>query len=93
MRWACTPDEVLAKLNSRQITEMMAFDRLEALGDYRTLYQIAVVCCVVANANRGKNSKPFTPEDFLVVEADKPEPTSDQLLAKMQAMMRMMPNG
>lgn len=85
---------MLDRLDSQQLSELMAYDSLEAMGDYRLLFQIAVLCCIVANANRGKNSKPYKPEDFLVVPYDAPPPpTADELLRKMKALTKGLGRG
>ena len=44
--------------------EAMAFDQLEPMGALPQLHAFGQVCAVIGNVNRGKDSKPFSPEDF-----------------------------
>ena len=42
-----------------------AMNRLDPWGEARADLRTATVACVIANSNRGKNSKGFTPKDFM----------------------------
>ena len=38
---------------------------MEPFGDYRADVRSAIIAQVVANANRGKNQRPYTVQDFM----------------------------
>jgi hypothetical protein len=61
-------DEMLAEMTSVQLSEWIAFSRLEPFGFKAELYGNAVTSSVIANVNRKKNSTPFKPEDFMPQE-------------------------
>lgn len=76
---------MLRRVNAQELAELMAYDRIEAGGDYRLLLQIAVLCWMVASALGKKGSKPKL-EDFLVVPFDRYEPTPAEVWRKFQAI-------
>lgn len=43
----------------------MAYESLEPFGEERADLRCAQICSVLANVNRSKDTKPFTPTDFL----------------------------
>jgi len=57
--------ELLLRLGSDELTEWMAFYQLEPFGDFRGDMRAAIVASTFANANRSRESKPFTLEDFM----------------------------
>jgi len=57
--------ELLARVDSRELAEWRAYERLEPFGEWRADYRAAIVASVMANAFRGKESRAFTPEDFM----------------------------
>lgn len=68
----------------------MAYDKLEAGGQYRLLLQIALLCWMVATALAKKGHKPKL-EDFLVVPMDKPDPpTAQEVWRKFKSIARTM---
>jgi hypothetical protein len=55
-----------SRLGSAELTEWMAFEKITGpLGRRRHDIQAATIAATIANANRGKGSKRFTPQDFL----------------------------
>lgn len=76
VRLGRTPRELLASCDSAELTRLIAFDRVEASGEYRLLYQMAAVAATIANCHRTKHQRAFEPKDFLVVPYDRgaPEP-------------------
>lgn len=81
-------EELLARISSRELTEWMAYDRLEPFGEWRADVRSALVAMVMANAWRGKDQKAFTVDDFLIkfdAEA-KPAQTVEQQM-KMFEML------
>jgi hypothetical protein len=57
--------ELLDRVSSAELTEWLAFDRVEPIGAWRTDYNMAMLCALFANANRKKGSKPFKTVDFM----------------------------
>ena len=70
---------MLGRIESDELTEWMAFYQLEPFGDMRADLRSGVVAATFANANRSKNAKAFTPEDFMPY-VDRPEPQVDTRL-------------
>jgi hypothetical protein len=66
----------------------MAFDQLEPMGAIPLLHAFGQVCTVLANIHRGKDSKPYRPEDFfplLAREFGKPDRDEPVLLDDPEA--------
>jgi len=57
--------ELLRRLDSRELSEWMAYDQIEPLGEWRADLRAGIVAATLANVNRGKAQKPFKPEDFM----------------------------
>lgn len=58
--------ELLTRISAAELTEWVAFERIEGpIGSRRGDLQAAIVAATVANANRGKGSKPASPSDFM----------------------------
>lgn len=104
-RWAReisrTPAELLATTTSAEITEMMAYERLEPFGPMALQHAAGQIAAVVANVNRNpeEHPEPFRAADFMPAlrramdgypDVLQPEPmplTPDQLSAKLDAVM------
>jgi hypothetical protein len=78
------PDLLLSQLDSKQISEWMAFYQVEPFGEERADLRSAIIACVTANAWRGKNQKPFEVSDFL----PKFDPPKQQTLEEMKTILR-----
>ncbi len=52
---------------SREITEWMAYSKVEPFGLYQEDFRMAMICSVLANCNRDpkKKKEPYKPEDFI----------------------------
>ncbi len=79
---------MLAEMTSQQFAEWLAYSRLEPWGEERADLRMGIVAQTIANANRGKNQKPYKPQDFMPSF----EPVSDEeqtarLLAKMRVAL------
>jgi len=83
-----TPGEVLAKHNSRELSEWIAFARVEPFGLYRADVRSAIIACVIANANRDpkKKSSLFKVEDFMPKFEPEPEMSTDQTVSFIEAL-------
>ena len=68
--------ELLARVDSRELAEWRAYERIEPFGEKRADARAGMVASVMANAWKGKDQKAFTPEDFMP-EYDKPQQAAD----------------
>jgi hypothetical protein len=82
----CTVHELLERVSSAELTEWLAFDRVEPIGAWRGDYNFAMLAALYANANRKKGSKPFKTVDFMPVLPDN-DPGGE---AKALAMFQML---
>ena len=69
LRWARqlgrTPNELLAAVDSADITEAMAFERLEPSGSLHLESIMGRICATLANLHLREGSTPLTPADFM----------------------------
>jgi hypothetical protein len=61
----CTVAELLERLDSYELTEWMAYEALEPFGEERADMRAGIIASTIANVNRGKGQKPFSPTDFM----------------------------
>ncbi len=65
--------EAQEKIDSREYARWRAYERIRGpIGPSRDYLCAALICSVIANANRGKNARAFTAHDFMP-DFDKPE--------------------
>lgn len=58
--------ELLARCDSRELTEWMAFEHIEPWGQQVEEWRFARLMALVANVNRGSKNDPVAkPEDFM----------------------------
>lgn len=77
-----------AEMSSRELSEWMAFERLEGpLGSSRSDVQAAVIAATVANAARPKNAAPARVSDFMPDwdGQTRPAQSEEGMLAKVRA--------
>ncbi len=61
-----TVGELLARIDSRELTEWEAYERVAGpVGDERFDQLFAMLQATIANVNRGKNQKAYEPSAFL----------------------------
>lgn len=60
----CSVAEAQARVSPQEYREWVAYRRREPFHDQRMEYMLAVVACIVANANRGKG-RPFRVDEFI----------------------------
>jgi len=60
-----TVEELLTRMSSHELSEWMAYLAVEPFGEERADYRAAIGHALLANINRGKRSKTYTPEDFM----------------------------
>lgn len=80
-----TVRELLARIDSRELSEWMAYYEVNPFGSVRDDLQAGIVASTIANVNRGKNDKSFTPSDFMPY-MDKPEQSEGDMQAVMDAL-------
>lgn len=82
----CSVRELLERIDSRELTEWEAFERLEGpIGDARLDQLFAALQATIANVNRSKKSKAYEPQQFLPrwgIAKRSDEPSSDEALAR-----------
>ena len=58
---------MLSRIDSKELSEWAAFYSLEPFGGFRSDLQAGIVASTVANCNRTRQSKAFTPQDFMPI--------------------------
>jgi hypothetical protein len=71
--------------------ECMAYECLEPFGGRRGDVQAGIVAATIANANRSKNAKPFSPADF--IPEWEAEPVEQQSPEQQLAMIQLLQAG
>jgi hypothetical protein len=86
-----TPRELLSSVNSADITDMMAFCRLEPFGALADEHRAAQIAATVANVNRDPKTKPepWVAADFSPVLAAEKDRQEDAELAAMTPAERV----
>lgn len=71
-----------------QFAEWMAYSALEPWGEERDDLRMGIVASTIANANRGKNTKAYSPQDFMpAFEPETEEQAAERLIAKARAAL------
>ncbi len=78
--------ELLRRISSKEVTEWMAFARLEPIGIDAMYIGFASVAVTIANVNRGKNQKPYKLEDFMPVFGPPKKQTAEEMIQFAQMM-------
>ena len=52
-------------MSAKTFAEWQAYYALEPFGSYAEFWRAAMIASMIANVNRSKNQKAFTPEDFM----------------------------
>lgn len=83
-----TVRSLLAEMDSRELTEWMAYDLVEPFGDGRGDVQAGVIASTIANVHRSKNARPYRPTDFVPRYGEQPPPelSPDEAFAATVAM-------
>ena len=61
-----TVSQLLSNIDSKELSEWMAFFQAEPFGEQRADLRSALISCVMANAWRGKKQKAFKLDDFIL---------------------------
>lgn len=77
------------RIDSRELTEWIAFYNIEPFGEDRADMRQALTSCILANANRDpKKSRAFKPQDFMLVKPPKKEQTPEEMMALLKGICR-----
>lgn len=80
-----------SRLDSAELTEWMAFERMTGpLGRRRHDIQAATIAATIANANRGKKGRKFKMTDFLIPYGEQNRKTPEQMLSTIKGLNRAM---
>lgn len=69
-------------MGSRELSEWMAYERLEPFGETRADLRAGIISSITANVHRTSNDDPITkPADFMprFWEEETPEPTPEEI--------------
>jgi hypothetical protein len=80
-----TVGELHSRMDSRELSSWMAYDRIEAS---RTDRLIATLCALMFNVHRDKSARPRSAEDYLGLPRPKQSPDAVAAKLKMWAMMK-----
>ena len=83
-----TVRELLQRIDSRELTEWIAYDTVEPIGAVRTDLAAGIISSTVANCHRGKNTQAFTPMDFMPLQ--KANATAEDDVAHSRAQFQML---
>jgi hypothetical protein len=62
----CTVGELLTRIDSRELTEWEAYERVAGpVGPERLDHLMAMLQATIANVNRGKSQRPYRPDQFM----------------------------
>jgi len=76
-----TRRELLARLDSRELTEWRAYATVEPFGEERADRRAALICMVMANLQKGKKQPAFELDDFMLQFGEADEPlTPEQMM-------------
>ena len=59
--------EAMHRINQREFAEWQLYANEEPFGEERADLRAGIIASVIANANRGKNMKPFEAQDFMPI--------------------------
>ena len=76
---------MLSKMDSREISEWMAYYSMDPFGEVRADYRMAMLACLTANINRG-NGQPFKVSDFMPEFGPKKQQTVQEMKALLMGM-------
>lgn len=60
-----TREELLDRMTIEEFHMWIMLEHLEPYGEYGEWLRSGLVCATMANINRGKNQRAFTPQDFM----------------------------
>jgi hypothetical protein len=88
LAWGCTVPEAQARCNSNELTEWMAFSRLEPWGGEAEDLRWSLLLAMFINAHRGKHTRRFTAADFQMGDHTKPVASKHERWAAIKTIFR-----
>ncbi len=79
--------ELLARVSSIELTELIASELIEPRGERRADMRAAVIASAVANSTRSSESKPISPDSFML-SFDEREMSEEEIAAHDDALLR-----
>lgn len=79
-----TVRELLDRIDSREMSEWMAYYRIEPFGEMRADLRQQSICATIANANRGKRGRRFKLKHFDLF----PESRGETDIERQQTMLK-----
>jgi len=73
-----TVRELLSRVDSRELAEWVAYNSIDPIGNFRSDLQSGIVASTIANVNRGKNTNPYSPQDFMPILETKSKVSSEE---------------
>ena len=83
-----TVRELLARIDSHELSEWLAYYQIEPFGETRADMRAALIAMIMANIYRKKNQPPFNLGDFMF----KFEPSKPQSVEEMKAICKSIAN-
>lgn len=79
---------MLSEIGTSELTEWMAYDRLEPFGESRADYREASHMAMIANMNRKKGARRLEPSDFMPVwdERDRAQSDAQSMMSTLRAL-------
>ncbi len=74
LAWGMPQSEIESTVSARDLDEMRDYFAVEPWGAWRDNVHAGLIASTICNVNRGKDTEPFTYEDFMLldpVEAEK----------------------
>jgi hypothetical protein len=63
-----TVRQLLSQIDSKELSEWAAYYSIEPFGNFRNAdLPAGIIASTIANCNRGKNSRSFSPQDFMPI--------------------------
>ena len=72
-------------MDSRELSEWVAYDSIEPIGDIRMDLVGGVVASTLANCHRGKNQSAFRPLDFMPIQKQSKEANNADTVGQLLA--------
>ena len=81
--------ELQQRMSSREFSEHLAFCQIEPWGEEIEWYRFGLLASVFANCFRGKETRPFRPEDFVPQFMEKAPPGEEGQKAMYEFLKAM----
>ena len=88
-----TVRELLQRMDSRELSEWLAYDQIEPIGAVRGDLNAGIISSTIANCNRGKNQKVFTPADFMPLHKSASDDRNEDVAMTQSALNSLVATG